>query len=44
MFCLLSVSVIHVETPRYLPYPRGVVPEAEVSVMIHPLPVKAVYE
>ena len=41
---LTSVSVYHVETPIYNPYPRGVVPEKkEVAVKKHPIPMVVIW-
>lgn len=41
---LTSVSVYHVETPIYNPYPRGVVPEKkEVAVKKRPIPMVVIW-
>ena len=38
-----SADVYHVETPIYNPYPRGVVPETDVAIKKHPIPMVVIW-
>ena len=40
---LTSVSVYHVETPIYNPFPLGVVPETDVAIKKHPIPMVVIW-